>query len=97
MIEADEYDNMFLGLKPRIEVVTSLEHDHPDMFPTFEDMYTAFESFVDLLPADGSLTPGLSETPDFILPTQTQIISPTKIISPTQTETPPGYPSPPYP
>jgi len=55
VIEADEYDNMFLGLKPRIEVVTSLEHDHPDIFPTFEDMYAAFEAFVDLLPVDGSL------------------------------------------
>jgi UDP-N-acetylmuramate--alanine ligase len=46
---------MFLGLRPRIEVVTSLEHDHPDIFPTFEDMYSDFESFVDLLPADGTL------------------------------------------
>ena len=55
VIEADEYDRMFLGLKPRIEVVTNIEHDHPDCFPTFEDMYAAFESFVDLLPADGTL------------------------------------------
>jgi UDP-N-acetylmuramate--alanine ligase len=55
VIEADEYDRMFLGLKPRLEVVTNLEHDHPDMYPTFEDMYAAFESFVDLLPADGTL------------------------------------------
>jgi UDP-N-acetylmuramate--alanine ligase len=55
VIEADEYDRMFLGLKPRIEIVTSLEHDHPDLFPTYEDMYAAFESFVDLLPADGTL------------------------------------------
>jgi UDP-N-acetylmuramate--alanine ligase len=55
VIEADEYDNMFLGLKPQIEVVTSLEHDHPDFFPTFEAMYNAFEKFVDLLPADGTL------------------------------------------
>ena len=55
VIEADEYDRMFLGLKPRMEVVTSIEHDHPDIFPTFDDMYAAFESFVDLLPADGSL------------------------------------------
>jgi UDP-N-acetylmuramate--alanine ligase len=46
---------MFLGLKPRIEVVTSIEHDHPDIYPTFEDMYAAFESFVDLLPVDGTL------------------------------------------
>jgi UDP-N-acetylmuramate--alanine ligase len=55
VIEADEYDRMFLGLKPRIEVVTNLEHDHPDCFPTFEDMYSAFEGFVDLLPPDGTL------------------------------------------
>ena len=55
VIEADEYDRMFLGLKPRIEVITSIEHDHPDVFPNFEDMYAAFEAFVDLLPADGTL------------------------------------------
>lgn len=55
VIEADEYDNMFLGLKPHIAVVTSVEHDHPDFFPTFESMYSAFEKFVDLLPADGTL------------------------------------------
>lgn len=55
VIEADEYDHMFLGLKPQIEVVTNLEHDHPDCFPTFNDMYAAFESFVNLLPPDGTL------------------------------------------
>jgi UDP-N-acetylmuramate--alanine ligase len=55
VIEADEYDRMFLGLKPQIEVVTNLEHDHPDCYPTFEDMYAAFQGFVDLLPLDGTL------------------------------------------
>src|SRR5262245_4584349 len=55
VIEADEYDNMFLGLKPQIAVVTSVEHDHPDFFPTPESTYSAFEMFVDLLPADGTL------------------------------------------
>ena len=55
VIEADEYDNMFLGLKPQIEVITSLEHDHPDCFPTFESMVEAFHKFVDLLPEDGTL------------------------------------------
>jgi UDP-N-acetylmuramate--alanine ligase len=55
VIEADEYDRMFLGLKPRIEVITNLEHDHPDCYPLFEDMYSAFESFVNLLPPDGTL------------------------------------------
>ena len=55
VIEADEYDYMFLGLKPRIAVVTSIEHDHPDLFPTLESMYRAFEKFVDLLPEEGTL------------------------------------------
>ena len=55
VVEADEYDRMFLGLKPKIEVITSLEHDHPDFYPTFEDMLAAFESFVALLPPNGTL------------------------------------------
>ncbi|MGH7809604.1 MAG: UDP-N-acetylmuramate--L-alanine ligase, partial [Candidatus Binatia bacterium] len=55
VIEADEYDNMFLGLKPQIAVITSVEYDHPDFFPTLESMYAAFEKFVDLLPEDGTL------------------------------------------
>ncbi|MCC6300950.1 MAG: UDP-N-acetylmuramate--L-alanine ligase [Anaerolineales bacterium] len=55
VIEADEYDNMFLGLKPKIEVVTNLEHDHPDFFPNFKAMYQSFEMFTNLLPPDGTL------------------------------------------
>ncbi|MCC7118493.1 MAG: UDP-N-acetylmuramate--L-alanine ligase [Anaerolineales bacterium] len=55
VIEADEYDRMFLGLKPQIEIITNLEHDHPDCYPTFDDLYAAFEAFVNLLPADGVL------------------------------------------
>jgi UDP-N-acetylmuramate--alanine ligase len=55
VIEADEYDRMFLGLKPQISVVTNLEHDHPDCYPTFDDMFEAFKNFVDLLPPDGTL------------------------------------------
>jgi len=55
VIEADEYDRMFLGLKPRIAVVTNIEHDHPDCYPTFDDMLAAFHDFVNLLPQDGTL------------------------------------------
>jgi UDP-N-acetylmuramate--alanine ligase len=55
VIEADEYDNMFLGLKPQIEVITSVEHDHPDFFPTLDSMFQSFEKFVNLLPGDGTL------------------------------------------
>ena len=46
VIEADEYDRMFLGLRPDIAVVTNIEHDHPDCYPTPEDFYQAFREFV---------------------------------------------------
>ena len=55
LVEADEYDNMFLGLQPEVAVITSLEHDHPDIFPTEADYWTAFADFVRLLPGDGHL------------------------------------------
>jgi UDP-N-acetylmuramate--alanine ligase len=46
VIEADEYDYMFLGLKPKIAVITNIEHDHPDCYPTPEDFFQAFDQFV---------------------------------------------------
>jgi UDP-N-acetylmuramate--alanine ligase len=55
VIEADEYDHMFLGLKPEVAVVTSVEHDHPDFFPTPADYLNAFRQFVGLLPDGGHL------------------------------------------
>ena len=55
VIEADEYDYMFLGLKPKIAVITNVEHDHPDIFPTPEVFRQAFLDFVRVLPPDGVL------------------------------------------
>ena len=55
IIEADEYDHMFLGLKPTIEVVTNIEHDHPDCYPTPADFQAAFVEFMYRLPANGTL------------------------------------------
>lgn len=55
VIEADEYDRMFLGLLPDIIVVTNLEHDHPDLFPTLVDYRQAFVEFVQLLKPAGIL------------------------------------------
>lgn len=55
VIEADEYDGMFLGLTPEIALVTSLEHDHPDCYPTYEDYYQAFKSFAERIREDGVL------------------------------------------
>ena len=55
IIEADEYDRTFLSLKPNVAVVTIVEHDHPDCYPTFTDFRAAFEEFVALVPPDGLL------------------------------------------
>ncbi len=55
VIEADEYDRMFLGLQPWIAVVTNIEHDHPDCFPTAIDFQMAFEAFAGRLLPDGML------------------------------------------
>jgi UDP-N-acetylmuramate--alanine ligase len=53
VVEADEYDHAFLGLCPHIAVVTHLEHDHPDCFPTCQDVEAAFRQFLALTPTDG--------------------------------------------
>jgi len=55
VIEADEYDHMFLGLTPEIIVVTNMEHDHPDCFPTPEIYRQAFVDFIQRMPAQGTL------------------------------------------
>ena len=55
VIEADEYDRMFLGLQPEIAIVTNVEHDHPDCFPTAEDFFQAFVAFVRRIPENGLL------------------------------------------
>jgi UDP-N-acetylmuramate--alanine ligase len=53
VIEADEYDYTFLGLKPRLAVITVIEMDHPDCFRDLDEMTEAFRKFVSLVPADG--------------------------------------------
>ena len=55
VIEADEYDRMFLGLAPEIIVLTNLEHDHPDCFPTLDDYKEAFQKFIALLKPGGMI------------------------------------------
>ena len=55
VIEADEYDHMFLGLRPAIAVITNVEWDHPDCYPTPSSFRRAFMQFADQAPQDGLL------------------------------------------
>ena len=43
--ECDEFDRNFLHFKPYISIVTTVEHDHIDTYPTESDYYQAFSQF----------------------------------------------------
>jgi UDP-N-acetylmuramate--alanine ligase len=55
VIEADEYGGMFLGLRLEVGVVTNVEWDHMDCYPTPKAFAEAFQSFVAQLPEWGLL------------------------------------------
>ncbi len=44
--ECDEYDKNFLRFHPHISLITSLDYDHPDTYPTLESYKTAFAHFI---------------------------------------------------
>lgn len=46
VVEADEYDRSFLQLFPEVAIVTTIEHDHPDIYPTFGAMQEAYLAFL---------------------------------------------------
>lgn len=57
IVEADEYDRMFLGLTPKHAIITNIEFDHPDCFSDEADVVRAFQAFVSLpsLRSSGSI------------------------------------------
>ena len=60
VLEADEYRKSpedlspkFLDINPEIAIVSSIELDHPDVYPTIEAMYDAFYRLVCRVPRKG--------------------------------------------
>ena len=49
VVEADEYDNMYHGLRPALAIFTSAEYDHPDFFKSEADMHASFAHFLSLV------------------------------------------------
>lgn len=45
VVEADEYDRTFLALMPDVAVITSVEWEHVDIYPSPENYEAAFRSF----------------------------------------------------
>lgn len=44
--EADEYDRNFLAFHPYLSIITGIDWDHPDIFPTREEYIAAFKQFL---------------------------------------------------
>ena len=45
VIEADEYDRLLLGLTPEVAIITNVDWDHVDIYPTRADVETTFTQF----------------------------------------------------
>lgn len=44
--ECDEFDRNFLAFSPSLSLITSIDYDHPDTYPTRADYATAFTQFM---------------------------------------------------
>jgi UDP-N-acetylmuramate: L-alanyl-gamma-D-glutamyl-meso-diaminopimelate ligase len=62
VLEGDEYrssqqDNRskFYYYNPNVAIITSIEHDHPDLFPDLESVTARFKDLVKMIPKDGRL------------------------------------------
>ena len=53
--ETDEYRGHFLHFSPGRILLTSVESDHQDYYPTYEDILAAFVAFIQSLPPEGRL------------------------------------------
>ena len=55
VLEADEYKEAFLNYRPRGEIITNIDYDHPDYFKTAGDYENAFAKFIAQIPENGFL------------------------------------------
>lgn len=44
--ECDEYDRNFLHFTPHLSLITSVDYDHPDTYPTEQEYIDAFNDFI---------------------------------------------------
>src|SRR6185369_1644574 len=72
VIEGDEYDTAFfdkgpkfLHYRPSTVILTSVELDHVDIFPSFDAVRDVFKKLAALIPADGLLVV-CAESPDAV-------------------------------
>lgn len=55
IIEADEYQNKLKNFEPKDIILTGIDYDHPDFFPTFDEYSGVFADFIAKLGTKGKL------------------------------------------
>ena len=68
VVEGDEYDTAFFEktpkfwhYRPEVAILTSIEHDHIDVYPTEESYLAAFHEFLRRMPASGLVVAAANE------------------------------------
>jgi UDP-N-acetylmuramate--alanine ligase len=54
VVESDESDGSFLKLAPIVAVVTNIDREHLDHYPTLDDIQSAFTDFINKVPFYGA-------------------------------------------
>lgn len=73
VVEGDEYDSAFYekipkfwSYRPHSAIITSIEHDHVDIYPTMDDYRAAFRGFVSRMSPDGVIVANAAD-PEVVL------------------------------
>ena len=53
IVEADEYDKTLLSLKPSMSVVTNIDYEHIDIYPSLDNLKDTFVDFINSTPFYG--------------------------------------------
>lgn len=68
VVEGDEYDTAFFEktpkfwhYRPEVAIITSIEHDHVDIYPTPDSYHAAFAGFIERVPAHGLIVAAASD------------------------------------
>lgn len=77
--ETCEYQRHFMSFGPKKILLTSIESDHQDYYPTYESILSAFMQYIDLLPQFGELIycaddPGAREAAKMMFSSRPDII-----------------------
>jgi UDP-N-acetylmuramate--alanine ligase len=75
LVEADEYDQMFLGLQPQIAVITNVEYDHPDQYAAPTAYQDAFYEFARRITPGGVLVACADDPAAAALPEKVEMTS----------------------